>query len=67
MVLRLTCLALAALWLTAGCSVSAKGDFCAVSKPIRPSPETVASLTDAEVASILSHNEKGAALCRWRP
>lgn len=51
----------------AACTVTARGDFCAISRPIRLSSETVATLSDAEVAAILQHNEKGAALCRWRP
>lgn len=42
------------------------GSFCAISKPIRPSKETVAQLTDAEVAAILAHNKKGEKICRWK-
>lgn len=65
--LRLVGASLIALCLTAGCSVTAKGSFCEISRPIRLTPETVNTLTDAQVAEILSHNQKGAALCRWRP
>jgi hypothetical protein len=49
----------------ASCQTS-DGEFCSVSKPIRLSADTIASLTDAEVAALLSHNRKGAALCGWR-
>lgn len=58
-------LALALLGL-AGCQTSG-GNFCSVAKPIRPSAETIASLTDQEVAAILAHNQKGQRLCRWKP
>lgn len=44
-----------------------KGSFCQISNPIRLSGETVGHLSDAEAASILAHNEKGAALCGWKP
>ena len=49
-----------------GCQ-AAKGSFCTIASPIRPSAETVASLSDAEVRAILSHNRKGQALCGWEP
>lgn len=52
---------LAGLLALAGCS----GTFC-MSKAIRLSPETVATLSDQEVQDILTHNEKGAALCGWK-
>lgn len=45
----------------------AGGSFCAIAKPIRPSKETVAHLSDAEVAQILALNKKGQRLCGWRP
>ena len=35
-------------------------------KPIRPSQQALAALTDADVQDILEHNEKGAALCGWK-
>lgn len=59
-------LTLAALLALASCQ-TAKGTFCDISRPIRLSDETINTLTDAQVAEILSHNQKGAALCRWRP
>ena len=43
------------------------GSFCSVAKAIRPSKQTVATLSDAEVAQILAHNKKGAKLCGWKP
>lgn len=52
--------------LLAGCS-TAGGTFCAVEHPIRPTKAEVATLSDASVASILAHNEKGAKLCGWKP
>ncbi len=50
----------------AGCTTT-KGSFCQISDPIRPSQATIEALTDAEVAAILAHNEKGRALCSWKP
>lgn len=58
-------LILAALLALVGCT-TAKGSFCAISSPIRPSAETVDQLADAEVRDILAHNRKGQALCSWR-
>ncbi len=64
MVARLT---FALLLLTlAGCQTTG-GDFCAVSRPIRPTRAEVATMSDATVADVLAHNRKGAALCRWVP
>lgn len=60
MVKVLTLLAVLAL---SGC-VSA-GSFCDVARPFRPS--SVAALSDADVAAALTHNEKGAKLCGWKP
>ena len=59
-------LTFAVLVLLAGCQ-TAKGTFCDIAKPIRVAPEQVDQLTDDQVAQILAHNQKGAALCRWRP
>lgn len=42
-------------------------DFCDVAVPIRPTPETLAAMSDAEIEDALAHNRKGAALCGWRP
>lgn len=52
--------------LLAGCTATG-GSFCAVEHPIRPTKAEVATLSDATVAAILAHNEKGAKLCGWRP
>ncbi|MFD2056552.1 hypothetical protein ACFSQT_26780 [Mesorhizobium calcicola] len=57
---------IALLLLLAGCA-SAGGSFCAIEHPIRPARAEVAILSDASVAAILAHNEKGQALCGWRP
>jgi hypothetical protein len=46
------------------CTTAPKGSLCAIASPIRPANVDV--LTDAEVRDILSHNEKGAALCGWK-
>lgn len=45
---------LAALAL-AGCA-TAKGDFCAISKPIRLSHEQIDQLTDDQARQLLAHN-----------
>lgn len=57
---------LSALLFVAGCPATT-GSFCAISKPIRLSEQTVATMSDAEVSDTLAHNEKGAALCGWKP
>lgn len=56
---------LAALAL-AGCA-TAKGDFCAISKPIRLSHEQIDQLTDDQARQLLAHNRKGQSMCGWRP
>lgn len=43
-----------------------RGDFCAISKPVRLSPEAVDALTDAEARALLNHNETGKKLCGWK-
>lgn len=65
--LRLIGATLIVLSITAGCSVTNKGSFCAVESPIRLSSPTVAALSDAEVKMILAHNRKGQKLCGWKP
>ncbi len=55
-------LALVAL---AACA-SPKGSFCAIATPLRPSAETLAVMSDAEVTAMLQHNETGRRLCGWR-
>lgn len=43
------------------------GSFCAIAKPIRPSAQTIAAMTDAEVAAVLAHNRKLQKLCGVKP
>lgn len=43
------------------------GDWCDIAKPIRLSHETIDAMSDAEVAAVLAHNRKGAAMCGWKP
>lgn len=62
--LRITMLS--ALLFLAACTTT-KGSFCALSKPIRLSEQTVATMTDSEVADALRHNELGQKLCHWKP
>lgn len=57
-------LALAALVALAACQTTG-GTFCDISKPIRLTAEQVDKLTDAQVAEILAHNERGRRLCKW--
>lgn len=58
-------LLVAALALLVGCT-TAKGSFCTVASPIRPSSETIAAMTDQEVRDVLAHNLKGQKLCGWK-
>ncbi|PRD40860.1 hypothetical protein C5748_24815 [Phyllobacterium phragmitis] len=51
--------------LLAGCGTSKVG-FCAVSKAFRPTPATIAAMSEREVNEMLAHNEKGARLCGWK-
>lgn len=46
---------------------TAGGSFCDISDPIRLSSAQVEQLSDAEVTAILAHNQKGEALCGWKP
>lgn len=57
---------LSMLLVLAACQTTG-GSFCGVARAIRPSKETIATLTDAEVAAILAHNLKGRKLCHWKP
>jgi hypothetical protein len=59
-------LILAALIALAGCT-TAKGSFCTVASPQRPSAAAVDAMTDAQVKALLAHNRTGQALCGWRP
>lgn len=52
--------------LLAGCAATG-GSFCTVEHPIRPTKAEVATLSDASVSAILSHNRKGEKLCGWHP
>jgi hypothetical protein len=56
-----------ALLLLVACKTTGSGSFCDIAKPIRPTPEQVDQLTDAQVKELLAHNRKGAALCGWKP
>lgn len=50
----------------AACQTS-QGTFCDIAKPVRLTPDQVDQLTDTQVAEVLGHNRRGAALCRWAP
>lgn len=41
------------------------GSFCEIARPMRPSGAEIAAMTDARVAEVLAHNEKGRKLCGW--
>ena len=56
-----------ALSLMLAACTAAGGSFCAVEHPIRPTKSEVETLSDASVAAILAHNEKGQTICGWRP
>lgn len=58
-------LILAAVITLAGCTTT--GGFCSVAKPIRLSEQTIAAMSDAEVADALRHNELGSKACGWKP
>jgi hypothetical protein len=58
-------LMLATVLALVGCTTTG-GSFCKVEHPIRPTKAEIATLSDATVAQILAHNEKGAKLCGWR-
>lgn len=49
-----------------GCTTTS-GSFCAIEKPTRLSTKAIAALSDAEVKTILAHNETGQKLCGWKP
>lgn len=57
-------LATCAIFALVACTTTPAGSFCAIASPIRPA--NVDALTDADVAAILSLNEKGRKLCGWR-
>lgn len=43
------------------------GDFCDIAKPIRPTANAVAAMSDREKTDILKHNEHGEEECGWKP
>jgi hypothetical protein len=57
---------LALILTLAGCT-TARGSFCEIADPIRPSVATLAAMSDAEVWDALAHNRKGEKLCGWKP
>lgn len=59
-------LTLALMLALAGCT-TAKGSFCTIATPLRPSAETLAAMSDAEIRDMLQHNETGRRLCKWSP
>lgn len=58
--------ALGAMLVLAACQTPS-GDWCDIARPIRLSQQAVDALSDAEVAAVLGHNRKGAAMCGWKP
>lgn len=60
-------IALALLLVLAGCQHVNGSGYCDVAKPIRLSRATVAVMSDAEVAAVLSHDRVGQKLCGWAP
>lgn len=59
-------LILAAVLALSACQTPSAG-FCAISKPIRPTAVEIDAMSDQTVAAMLAHNERGRALCGWRP
>lgn len=59
-------IALAALLALTACQTPSAG-FCAIAKPMRPTAAEIDAMTDQSIAAMLSHNERGKALCGWRP
>lgn len=53
--------------LGASACTTSGGSFCSIAKPIRLTGQTIAVMTDAEVAAVLAHNRKGEKLCGWKP
>lgn len=50
-----------------GCATASGGQFCQISKPIRPEATDVALMSDSLAAQILAYNEKQAKLCGAKP
>lgn len=59
-------LILCGLLALASCA-SSGGTFCDIAEPRRLSAQTIAGMSEIEVANALAHNRKGEALCGWRP
>lgn len=58
-------IALCALLALSACQ-TASGSFCDIAKPQRPSVAEIEAMSDARVAEVLAHNEKGRKLCGWK-
>ena len=58
--------AIALCALLTGCQTYS-GSFCSIASPIRPEATDVALMSDSLANQILAQNEKGQALCGWRP
>lgn len=50
----------------AGCR-AAQGSFRAIADPVRLARQRVATLSDAEVNTLLAHDRQGMRLCGWKP
>lgn len=59
-------LTLAAMLTLTACQTPA-GDWCDIARPIRLSHDAIDAMSDADVAAVLAHNRKGAAMCGWKP
>jgi len=60
-------LSVAAVSLATGACRHLTDDPCAGQRPSRLSQQTIAAMTDEEVASTLANNETGRRNCGWRP
>jgi len=57
---------IAVLALTA-CTMTRGGNFCDLSKPIRPSQAVFEAMSEREIDAMLVHNRTGEKLCGWQP
>lgn len=55
---------LLALMSASGCATSGQGNFCDNAKPIYF--DTADRMSERTERAIITHNEKGAALCGWK-
>lgn len=46
---------------------TASGTFCAIAQPQRPSVAEIEAMSPERAAAVLAHNQRGVALCGWRP